>query len=697
MADLLLELFSEEIPSHMQTIAVEELQKRFEKLFADNNIDYSSMDSFATPRRLAIRVSGLPKAQAATDEERKGPKVDAPDMAINGFCKSVGLDKSQLEIREKSGKEFYFAVIKKDAQPVTDILPNILQNILADFPWEKSQRWGGYDLRWIRPLKRILCLLDSKVINFSFGHLESSNITEGHRFLSSGELKITSPKEYEKTLKNNHVLVDVAERKSAITQQMAEIAITNNLSLKPDEKLLNEVTGLVEWPVCLLGEFDKEFLKLPHEVLVLEMRNHQKYFACLDENIKLSNHFIIVANITADDDGKAIVNGNQRVLRARLSDGQFYFDNDNKKKLDSQNGQLKKMVFHAKLGSMADKVERITSLATFLAMFVPHANLDKVSRAATLSKSDLVSGMVGEFPELQGIMGCYLAKAQGEDADVAEAIREHYKPSGAKDELPSNPVSIAVALADRIDSLVGLFAADEKPTGSKDPFALRRAALGVLRIILDNNIRVSLKLVLENAAAKYPKTLFANSSKDEIIQELLEFFAGRLKVIMKDNDISHDVIAACLSKNKSYDLVDTVNRSLAISEFITSDDGANLLSSYRRANNILSKEKTKESSDSDGISGDKINESLLTDVSEKELFINLEKIVNNVNKLLEDEDYKAAQLQISSLRGDIDAFFDNVMVNDENNDIRINRLNLIAKLCNIMENIADFSLIEISA
>jgi len=422
------------------------------------------------------------------------------------------------------------------------------------------------------------------------------------------------------------------------------------------------VTGLVEWPVCLLGEYDEEFLKLPPEVLVLEMKHHQKYFACLNDKAELSNHFLVVSNMAATDGGKAIVNGNQRVIRARLSDGQFYWDQDQKKPLASFNDALDKMIFHAKLGSIAKKVERITSLSTFLSVFVPHANLSTVERAAELAKSDLVSGMVGEFPELQGVMGRYYAKAQGEDADVAEAIAEHYKPQGADDSLPSTPAGMAVALADKFDSLAGLFAAGEKPTGSKDPFALRRMALGILRIILDNKLRIPLNIAFDNALSRYPKAL-----------------------------VKDDVIECVFADAKADDMVQLVSRIYAVDDFIKTDDGANLLAGYRRASNILGKEEEKDNANYES----NVEASELSETAEKALFEALEKIEAPVKQTFEKEEYEKAMLLSASVRAPLDAFFEDVIVNDENAKKRANRLQLLAKLRSTLGQIGNLSLIEI--
>ena len=691
MADALIELFSEEIPARMQKSALQTLTERVEKELKEARLEHDAIKGFMTPRRLALHISGLPAVQPDIEIERKGPKVGAPEQALQGFCRSAGLEPDQLEKRTVGKDEFYFSVSSQKGQPTSAALKDIFETAITNFPWPKSQHWGSYDMTWVRPLKRIMCLLDAEVIPVQLGHITASNITEGHRFLSEGEIVIAHPNEYEATLKEHKVVADAQTRREWILGDAAKAAGEKGLSIKADDALLDEVTGLVEWPVCLLGEYDKDFLKLPPEVLVLEMKHHQKYFACMNDKAELSNHFLVVSNMAAADGGKAIVNGNQRVIRARLSDGQFYWDQDQKKPLASFNDALDKMIFHAKLGSIAKKVERITSLSTFLSVFIPHANLSTVERAAELAKSDLVSGMVGEFPELQGIMGRYYAKAQGEDADVAEAIAEHYKPQGADDSLPETPAGLAVSLADKFDSLAGLFAAGEKPTGSKDPFALRRMALGILRIILDNKLRIPLTIAFDNALSRYPKAVTKTLGKEAVTNELTSFFRDRLKVILKSNDVRHDVIECIFADAKADDIVQLVSRIYAVEDFIKTDDGTNLLAGYRRAANILNKEEEKDNTSYDG----DVEADDLTEAAEKALLEALEKIEEPVEQAFEKEEYENAMKQLASIRPPLDAFFDDVIVNDDDTEKRANRLALLAKLRLTLERIGNLSLIEI--
>ncbi len=690
MTDALIELFSEEIPARMQKSALKTLTERVEKGLKEARLEHADIKGFSTPRRLALHISGLPSIQPDIEIERKGPKVGAAEQALQGFCRSAGLGLDQLEKRVVGKDEFYFAVSSQKGQPAATALKDVFETVITNFPWPKSQHWGAYDMTWVRPLKRILCLFDSDIIPVQLGHITASNITEGHRFLSKGEITINHPNDYEKTLREHKVVADAETRRQWILGDAAKAAGEKGLSIKADDGLLDEVTGLVEWPICLLGEYDKEFLKLPPEVLVLEMKHHQKYFACLNDKAELSNHFLVVSNIAANDDGKAIINGNQRVIRARLSDGQFYWDQDQKKPLASFNDALDKMIFHAKLGSIAKKVERITSLSTFLSVFVPHANLSTVERAAELSKSDLVSGMVGEFPELQGIMGRYYAKAQGEDADVAEAIAEHYKPQGADDSLPLTPAGMAVSLADKFDSLAGLFAAGEKPTGSKDPFALRRMALGILRIILDNKLRIPLNIAFENTLSRYPKAVTKEVGKEVLVAELITFFRDRLKVILKSNNIRHDVIECVFADTNADDVVQLVSRIYAVDDFIKTDDGGNVTAGYRRATNILSKEEEKDKKTYDG----DVDAIHLNEIHEKALYDALMVAEGEVISALKDEQFDMAMKAVAQVRKPLDDFFEHVMVNADDTYTRKNRLELLAKLRDMLKHIGNFSLIE---
>jgi len=690
MADLLLELFSEEIPARMQSQASEELAARLGKALEEARLEHTGLQSFVTPRRLSVLVTGLPPLQPDREIERKGPKVNAPQGAIDGFCRSLGLNASQLEKRTLGKDEFYFAVMQEKGKPTAEALVPMIEEILAHFPWPKSQRWGAYNLHWVRPLRSILCLLDKEVVPVSFGHIKAGNITYGHRFLSPDAISVSAPADYEAALEKAHVIADAARRKSIIRQQALAAAKEKGVELRLDEGLLEEVTGLVEWPVCLMGQFDDKYLSLPPEVLILEMKHHQKYFACYAGEKTLSRHFLLVSNMVAGDGGTAIVGGNQRVLRARLDDGRFYWEHDRDTPLADWKPALAKMVFHARLGTVAEKSDRIAALAPLLAVFVPHANLSRVERAGSLSKCDLVSGMVGQFPELQGVMGRYYALAQKEDAEVADAIRDHYKPAGAEDTVPTAPISVVVALADRFDSLVGLFAIGEKPTGSKDPFALRRAALGVIRIIFENNLRLPLRLALQHAMKHYPAALFKEKSRQEVEDELLEFFSDRLKVLLKNEGVRHDLIEAVFDKGREDDFLRLVARVRALESFLASEDGANLLTAYARASNIVAKEEKK-----DGVSYEgKVDKHLLTEAAEEALYGALTQLEDKVEDALKEEDFSRAMSCVAALRAPLDSFFEHVLVNAEDPGIRKNRLHLLSFIRRSLDGIANFDGIE---
>ena len=683
MADLLLELLSEEIPARMQADASRELQSRIEKTLKDARLEHSTVTAFVTPRRLAVRVEGLPATQPDISIERKGPRTDAPAGAIDGFCRSAGLAKDKLEVRDG----VYFAVIEQKGQTTKDALLPLMESVLTNFPWPKSQRWGAHALTWVRPLRSILCILGSNIIPVTLGHITASNTTEGHRFLSNGRFAISEPNTYETTLREHYVIASAAERKTYIAEQAEKLAQTEGFVLHKDERLLDEVIGLVEWPTCYIGSFEEDFLKLPPEVLILEMRHHQKYFALKTKDGALANRFLVVSNMLTTDGGKAVVHGNGRVLRARLSDGRFFWEQDNLKPLQEMNHGLEQMIFHAKLGTVADKVTRIGALAQYLATSISGANAEHVSRAATLCKADLVSGMVGEFPELQGVMGRYYALAQNEAAHVADAIRDHYKPAGAEDSLPTSPTSIAVALADKLDSLVGLFAAGEKPTGSKDPFALRRAALGIIRIIAENGLRLSLRAVLTHTLEIFPSAL--QQGNDGLVTELLSFFHDRLKVMLRDQNIAHDVIEAVQDGGKEDDIVRLIARARALEDFINTDNGENLLAGYRRAANIVSREEKKDGT----LYNSAAQASLLNEDAEKALFAQLEKVAQPIETAIRNEQFSAAMQHVAELRTPVDTFLDKVMVNADNADIRRNRLCLLAQVSGLLDKIANFGLI----
>ncbi|MFO1242663.1 MAG: glycine--tRNA ligase subunit beta [Rickettsiales bacterium] len=684
MPSLLLELFSEEIPARMQAAAIGELQSRISKALEDARLKPSKIESFVTPRRLAIIAHDVPAAQPDLTVEKKGPNVSAPAQAIEGFCKSAGLSVDQLEKRDIKGQQVYFAVIEQKGQPTKEALTSLIENALKDFPWPKSMRWGATPMSWVRPLRSIICLFDHDVVPLTIGHVTSGNTTRGHRFLSKETITIKHPNEYVEALKHASVIASAEERKAWIAKEANHIANEHGLVLKEDEGLLNEVTGLVEWPVMLVGTFDKEFLALPPEVPILEMRHHQKYFALLNKDGSLSNRFLITANMIARDDGNKIIAGNERVVRARLEDGKFYWEQDKKKPLGEWNKGLDDMLFHAKLGSMGEKVKRITALSASLSK-ITGADSKKAEQVASLCKADLVTGMVGEFPELQGVMGRYYALEQKLPTDIADAIRDHYKPQGAEDALPQSKLAITVALADKLDSLCGLFAAGEKPTGSKDPFALRRSALGIIRIILDNKLRLSLREMLKTALTSFAK----QAKPDALVEELLAFFSDRLKVILKTEGVRHDLIEAIFDGGKEDDLVRLIARANAIQSFIGTEDGKNLLAGYRRAVNIVEKEEKKDKTQYVG----KVDSSLLTEPAEKTLHTELEKTRSDIAASLKNEDYIQVMQRVAALRPAVDAFFVGVMVNAEDKKIRENRLKLLSEVRGLLDSIANFGLI----
>jgi glycyl-tRNA synthetase beta chain len=685
MADLLLELMSEEIPARMQADASRELQSRLERTLKDAHLEFNTVTSFVTPRRLAVRVEGLPQTQPDTTAERKGPRTDAPAAAIEGFCRSAGVEKDALEIRDG----VYFHVSHQQGQATHIALKPLIETVITNFPWPKSQRWGAHALTWVRPLRSIVCLLDNTIIPVTLGHITASNTTEGHRFLSQGSITIASPASYETTLRDHYVIASAAERKHYIAEQAQSLAKQEGFVLHSDDRLLDEVIGLVEWPTCYIGSFEEDFLKLPPEVLILEMRHHQKYFALKNHDGSLANRFLVVSNMLTTDGGKAVVHGNGRVLRARLSDGRFFWEQDNLKPLQEHNAGLEHMIFHAKLGTVAAKVARITRISALIAPAIPQANATHIARAATLCKADLMSGMVGEFPELQGVMGRYYALAQGEDAAIADAIRDHYKPAGAEDSLPTQPTSIAIALADKLDSLVGLFAAGEKPTGSKDPCALRRAALGIIRIIAENHLRLPVRNLFAQTLEGLASALQAN--KDALITELLGFFHDRLKVMLRDKNISHDIIEAVQSNgtDSEDDIVRLIARARALEDFMLTDDGENMLAGYRRAANIVTREEKKDSTSYQR----SVHASLLTEDAEKNLFAQLQKVAQPIDTAIQAEQFVDAMQHVAQLRAPVDAFLDKVMVNAENPDIRINRLCLLAQVSGLLDKIANFGLI----
>lgn len=701
MATFLLELFSEEIPARMQRPAAEAMKTAFTKALADARLEHSGIRGYVSPRHLAISVTGLPAQQPDISVEKKGPKTSAPQPAIDGFLKSSGLSLDALEKRMVGKDETYFAIIHQKGQPTADALKPIAEKILAEFTWPKSMRWGAYDIRWVRPLHSILCLLDDKVVPVSFGHIKADRITHGHRFLAPAAISLKKADDYEAALEAAKVIVCPERRKAMIQSQAHEAAASKKLELKSDEGLLTEVTGLVEWPTVLVGKIDDAYMDLPPEVLISEMRAHQKYFALQDAKGTFAPHFLITSNMVTTDGGKQVIAGNERVLRARLSDGRFFWDQDRKVSLADWGKKLAGVTFHAKIGTIGEKAERIQKLAVFIAGKIG-ADVKQAERAATLCKADLVTGMVGEFPELQGVMGRYYALAQKEDAAVADAIRDHYLPMGPDSPVPTEKTAICVALADKIDTLTGMFAIGEKPTGSKDPFALRRAGLGIIRIILENNLRVSLDNLLvagsyfgsDGKITKAQSTWNVVGTNKEIIPEIRTFFLDRLKVMLRDQGMRHDIISAAFDGSEDDDLVRLVERAKALQDFIVNGDGANLLAGSERARNIVRIEAKKDGTEPEAYLKQPVDAKLLKEKPEQELHAQLGNAKPVIEDHLKNERYTQAMAELARLRPYVDAFFEKVLVNDADKAIRENRLRLLASIDAVLGGIANFSLIE---
>ena len=676
MTDFLLELRSEEIPARMQVKAKEDLARLFNDALAKAGIAAASVETFSTPRRLALIATGLPLATDAVSEETKGPKVGAPPQAMEGFLRKAGLTQDQLI--ERDG--VYFAVVEKAGRQTADVLAEAIPAIIRAFPWPKSQRWGAASistesLRWVRPLQGIVALLGDAVVHCEIDGIVSGAETMGHRFHHSGPVTIGNAGDYIEKLRAAHVLVHFSERCRIIRDGAHAAAEAAGLTLVEDEGLVIENAGLTEWPVPMLGRFDPAFLDVPQEVIQLTARVNQKYFVCHDTSGKLANAFVCTANIDAHDGGAAIVAGNEKVLAARLSDAKFFWEQDLKVALDDQATKLAQITFHEKLGSVADKVERVAKLARWLVEegIVKGATADAAERVARLCKADLVTGMVGEFPELQGIMGGYYARAQDEPDAIADAIRDHYKPVGQGDDVPTAPVTVAVSLADKLDTLAQFFAAGMPPTGSKDPFALRRAAIGFLSLLLQNDLRCSLRdmLVATGAGASF--------------DTLEEFLIDRLKVQQREAGVRHDLIDAVFSLGGEDDLVRLLARVKALQAYITTAEGANLLAAYKRAANIL---KQAEGVDA----GAPAPADLVTE--ELALRTALDAAEPKAAAALSVEDFEGAMAALATLRAPIDAFFEGVMVNDPDPAKRAFRLGLLARFRDAVTQVADFSKIE---
>lgn len=732
MTDFLLELFSEEIPARMQVQAAKDLERLIVGALSDRGLLFEGVKTFSGPRRLTLAMSGLPAKQPDVKEELKGPKVDAPAAALDGFLRKTGLTKEQLKVEKAPKGDVYLAVIDRKGRDTIEVLAEILPDCFAKLPWPKSMRFPGSPVRWVRPLHGIVCMFDAEVVPFEFAGVKSGNTTMGHRFLSDGKpIKVRHFEDYEKALHDAHVILDAEQRKAIIFEELKAAAFVRGLELIPDDGLLDEVSGLAEWPVVLVGAIQDEFMDVPPEILQTSMRTHQKYFSLRDPKTgKMANRFAVISNMVAEDGGKEIIAGNERVLRARLSDAKFFWDQDRKRTLESRVDDLKNIVFHAKLGTQYERARRIASAADRISLELSH-NADRAKRASYLAKADLTSGVVGEFPELQGVMGRYYALHDDEEAEVADAVRDHYRPIGPTDSVPSNTTSAIVALADKLTMLLAFFTVGEKPTGSGDPFALRRAALGVIRILLENSLRIKLSPLLwfahgqfsywryqqdaerfERDFASVEKRVplkagnkafsayregfekgaqerFADQAELDI-QQVMDFLADRLKVALREKSTRHDLIDAVFSLGNEDDLVRLVARVEALQSFLKTDEGTNLLAGYKRAANIL---KAEEKKDKTTFDGDPDPEAL-TQAEEKALYVELATASDLIRAEVERERFVEAMGVMARLRGPVDAFFDKVKVNDDDPKVRENRLKLLSRLRATLHLVADFSKIE---
>jgi glycyl-tRNA synthetase beta chain len=683
MPQLLLELFSEEIPARMQAQGARDLERLARDYLIKAELAFGEVRSFAGPRRLTLVIDDLPTAQADRTEERKGPRTNAPEKALDGFLRSTGLTVEQLEVRDG----VYFGQLHRSGRPTPVIVAEMVETIVRAFPWPKSMRWGGGSLRWVRPLKRILCLFDGAVVPFAIDGIESGDVTQGHRFMGDDHapFAVADFDDYAHKLRARYVVLDSRERKSIILERSRAVCAARGLELVEDEGLLDEVAGLAEWPAPVLGDMDASFLDLPAEVIRTSMRVHQRYFAVRDPaTSRLAPHFLVVANIEATDGGAVIAHGNARVLTARLSDARFFWTEDQKPgAIEVWLEKLNGVTFHAKLGTMAQRVERITALAEEIAPLVG-ADPRLARIAARLAKADLASGMVGEFPELQGVMGGYYVRQEGVDA-IADAVRDHYKPLGPSDSVPTAPLSVTVALADKLDTLTGFFAIGEKPTGSRDPFGLRRATLGVIRLVLTLDRPVPLKPVVAVALQAFAGVA-APGGAETLSADLLAFFADRLKVLLRDEGKRHDLVDAVFALGDD-DLVRIVARVEALDGFLKTDDGASLLAGYKRASNILRIEEKK-----DGVSYVGAPATLAGSAPEEAaLMAALASASPQIDTAIAQENYTDAMIALSQLRRPLDDFFDKVFVNDPDIAVRRNRLLLLSQIRAAADRVADFS------
>ncbi|MBY6043478.1 glycine--tRNA ligase subunit beta [Phaeobacter italicus] len=742
MPDLLIELFSEEIPARMQARAAEDLKKRVTDGLVEAGLTYAGAHALSTPRRLTLALEGVLDHSPTVREERKGPKVGAPDKAIEGFLRGAGLTRDQLEERDTPKGAVYFATIEKAGRPAAEIIAEVLEDTIRNFPWPKSMRWGAGSLRWVRPLHSILCILSAEdgaeVVALDIDGITSGNTTRGHRFMAPDEITVSSFEDYATKLKRAYVVLDPAEREAAIWQDATNQAFASGLEVVEDKGLLAEVAGLVEWPVVLLGSIDDEFLELPPEVLQTSMKEHQKFFSVKNPKTGRIEKFVTVANRETADNGATILAGNQKVLSARLADAKFFWENDlrtakSEAGMSAWVDNLSNVTFHNKLGTQAARIDRIAALAREIAPVVG-ANADLAEQAARVAKADLSSEMVYEFPELQGLMGRYYAEAAGLPSAVANACEQHYSPLGPSDDVPTEPVSVAVALADKMDTLTGFWAIDEKPTGSKDPFALRRAALGVIRLVLNNDVRVRLDSVIDAHLLRHEMAqngddpvatrlmqdmlteiadhgVFGSAVRTvldafdgdlpkhieqlkeqlpDVSRDLLSFFHDRLKVFLRDQGIRHDVIDACIAMDGNDDLTLLVKRARALEDFLKSEDGTNLLQGFKRANNILTQAEEKDGVEYSYGADKKFAE----DDTEKALFDALATSEGAISSAIEAEDFAAAMGSMAALRAPVDAFFEAVQVNSDNEVVRRNRLNLLSQIRKVVGQVADLTRIE---
>ena len=687
MPELLLEILSEEIPARMQGNAADNLKRIVVESLNDIGLEFVSANSYVTPRRLAVVVDGLPNNTPEVSEERRGPRVDAPKKAIDGFVGGLGLTLNDLEKRKTEKGEFYFAVLSKTGQKTVVLLKGLLEEAISKVPWPKSMRWAGNTERWVRPIHSLICIFDGNVIPVSYGSCTADRKTSAHRFLTNALVEVADFADYKKTLETGYVLIDPKDRRSKILGEIETLATKEELTLLEDQALLDEVVGLVEWPIALMGHMDEAFLEIPQEVLTTTMRKNQKYFALIAPDGTLAPRFIMIVNKETPDQGASIIAGNERVLRSRLADAKFFWNQDRQSSLESRLNRLEAITFHAKLGTLAEKVARVGKLAIPLADVVG-ANKQLVGRAAQLAKADLVTAIVGEFPEVQGVMGRYYALNDGEAKEVAQAIEEHYAPAGPSDFCPMAPVSVTLALADKIDTLVGFWAIDEKPTGSKDPYALRRAALGIIRLVVENNHRLNLMDAFSHAW----KIAGYRGNQRSALEGLLQFFYDRLRVYLRGKGVRHDLISSIFSNGIEDDLVRFLTRVDVLETFLKTDDGVNLLAAYKRAVNILRIEEKKDKKTYDYSEG--LDHKLLTEKNEISLAKTLIEILPTVKSALAVENYSGAMGSLASTRDLIDSFFNTVTVNCDDPLVRKNRLMILSLIRASFDQIADFSEIE---